>query len=68
MKNKFILSSLVVFAAASVTNFLMALPVGPGGPAGGPTTIPVDGGIAIVLAACAGYGVKKYNDLRKTAK
>lgn len=30
-----------------------------------PATTPIDGGLSLVIAACAGYGVKKIKDSRK---
>jgi hypothetical protein len=30
-----------------------------------PTGVPIDGGISLVLAACAGYGAKKLHDSKK---
>jgi hypothetical protein len=32
-----------------------------------PATTPIDGGLTLVIAACAGYGVKKIRDSRKKA-
>lgn len=39
-------------------------PGGGGGPAGG-AGVPLDAGMSLLLAAGAGYGLKKYNDMRK---
>jgi hypothetical protein len=39
---------------------------GDGGPLGG--AVPVDGGLALLLAAGAGYGAKKAYDYRKSQK
>jgi hypothetical protein len=42
---------------------------GPGGdPGGDPDLVPVDGGLAFLLAAGVGYGVKKARDMRKKEK
>ena len=30
-----------------------------------PMNTPIDGGLSLVIAACAGYGAKKINDSRK---
>jgi hypothetical protein len=35
-------------------------PIGPP-----PASTPIDGGLSLVIAACAGYGAKKINDRRK---
>lgn len=41
-------------------------PLDPGGPQSG--GVPVDGGLALLLAAGAGYGAKKAYDFRKKSK
>jgi hypothetical protein len=41
----------------------MATPVPPG-----PTIVPVDGGLSLLVAACAGVGAKKLYDYRKNKK
>lgn len=45
-------------------------PGGPTGPGGPPPSgaVPVDAGLGILLAAGAGYGVKKVYDFRKKSK
>jgi hypothetical protein len=53
------LTTALLLASAAV-NSIMATPVPPG-----PTIIPIDGGISLLLAACAGYGAKKIYDSRK---
>jgi len=57
MKNKItsILSLATLFVLA-VSPLFAATP---------PSGVPIDGGISLVLAACAGYGAKKLNDSRK---
>ena len=35
------------------------------GPPADPVDAPIDGGLVVLLAAGAGYGVKKYRDQRK---
>lgn len=42
---------------------LLATPVPPG-----PEIIPVDGGLSLLVAACAGVGAKKLYDYRKSKK
>lgn len=60
MKNKFTSALLFagIFCLSSVELFA-------GGPPPPPNALPVDGGLTLVLAVCAGYGVKKINDSRK---
>lgn len=57
MKNYFASALLLtgIFCLASAV--VMAAPP--------PNALPVDGGLSLVLAACAGYGVKKISDSRK---
>jgi len=31
-----------------------------------PSGVPIDGGLSLVLAACAGYGAKKLHDSKKS--
>jgi len=58
---------LFVFLFLSVSQFvLFAQPPGPGNPLGG--AVPVDGGLAFLLAAGAGYGANKAYDYRKKKK
>jgi len=57
-KNLFLTAGLFFFAG--VTSVILATPVPPG-----PSVIPVDGGVSLLVAACAGYGVKKIYDARK---
>lgn len=41
---------------------------GYGGGGGGGTDVPLDGGLSLLLAAGAGYGAKKYAELKKKSK
>ena len=59
MKNKFSAAILLTGVFCLTATVLFAGPPPP------PTALPVDGGLTLVLAACAGYGVKKINDSRK---
>ena len=62
-KNKFlILASLILVAVTALPFFAMAQD-----PAGGPDA-PIDGGLSLLLAAGAAYGVKKYRDGKKKNK
>lgn len=45
--------------------FVMGLIVSPVFAAPPPSAVPIDGGLSLVIAACAGYGAKKINDARK---
>lgn len=49
-----------LFFFAGITSVIMATPQPPG-----PSIIPIDGGVSLLVAACAGYGVKKIYDARK---
>lgn len=49
-----------VILASGILNVLSATPLPPG-----PTIIPIDGGVSLLVAACAGYGAKKIYDARK---
>ena len=61
--NKNILLTTAVMFATAISSALMATPVPPN-----PTVIPIDGGVSLLIAACAGYGVKKIYDVKKTKK
>ena len=61
LKNLFL--SAGVFLASGMINAIMATPLPPG-----PTIIPIDGGVSLLVAACAGYGAKKIYDSRKEKK
>ena len=61
LKNLFL--SAGVFLASGMLNAIMATPTPPG-----PTIVPIDGGVSLLVAACAGYGAKKIYDSRKEKK
>ncbi len=54
-------ASLVIFAG--IVSVLSATPLPPG-----PQIVPVDGGLSLLVAACAGVGAKKLYDYRKSKK
>jgi hypothetical protein len=58
MKNK------ITSILALTSLFVMA--VSPIFAAPPPSAVPIDGGISLVIAACAGYGAKKLHDSRKS--
>ena len=63
--------SIVLFCCLSaVIVVAQGGPGGPGGdPGGGPIgAIPVDGGLAFLLAAGVGYGAKKMHERRKSSE
>ena len=60
-KNLILTSSLLVFGG--MITALMATPVPPG-----PQIVPIDGGLSLLVAACAGVGAKKIYDYRKSKK
>jgi hypothetical protein len=63
MKNmKFNLTTLL-FVFIGIVIFLPVMGQPPVGPP--PSSTPIDGGLSLVIAACAGYGAKKMNDRRK---
>ncbi len=62
MKNNILLATGILFLSG-VTSVLMATPVPPG-----PSIIPIDGGLSLLVAACAGVGAKKLYDYRKSKK
>ncbi|MCB0819867.1 MAG: hypothetical protein KDC13_04530 [Bacteroidetes bacterium] len=49
-----------VIIATGAVSALMATPLPPG-----PSVVPIDGGVSLLVAACAGYGAKKIYDARK---
>jgi hypothetical protein len=59
MLKKLSLTVVVILAAGAVST-LMATPLPPG-----PSIVPIDGGVSLLVAACAGYGAKKIYDARK---
>jgi len=62
MKNNILLTGSLVLLGSFVS-VLLATPVPPG-----PQIIPVDGGLSLLIAACAGVGAKKLYDIRKSKK
>ena len=60
MKNKFLkLSAFLMVMLTAIPFVAMAQD-----PGGGPD-VPIDGGLTLLLAAGAAYGVKKYRDYKK---
>lgn len=62
MKNNILLAAGILFLTGA-SSVLMATPLPPG-----PQIIPVDGGLSLLVAACAGVGAKKIYDYRKSKK
>ncbi len=60
MKNKFYLLTAVLMIIITAIPFF-ALAQDPGG---GPD-VPIDGGLTVLIAAGAAYGIKKYRDHKK---
>ena len=58
-KNSILISGLLLIAVTILPFFAMAQD-----PGGGPD-VPIDGGLSLLLAAGAAYGVKKYRQGRK---
>jgi hypothetical protein len=61
--NKNILLTAGVLFATALSSVLMATPIPPD-----PDIVPIDGGLSLLVAACAGYGAKKIYDVRKEKK
>jgi hypothetical protein len=60
---------LMVFFFCLSAAVVFAQPDAPPDPGGGPIgAIPVDGGLAFLLAAGVGYGAKKMHERRKSSK
>ena len=59
MSKNLLLTAGVLFLSA-IGNFIMATPPPPD-----PLVTPIDGGVSLLVAACAGYGAKKIYDARK---
>ena len=60
MKNKFyLLTAVLMIIITAIPFFAMAQD-----PGGGPD-VPIDGGLTLLIAAGAAYGVKKYRDHKK---
>jgi hypothetical protein len=62
MSKNLLLTAGVLFLS-SLGNFILATPIPPN-----PTVTPIDGGVSLLLAACAGYGAKKIYDFRKSKR
>ncbi len=61
--------TLIIIIAFSCLPSLSQAQRGPGGdPDATPTGIPFDGGLTLILAARAGYAIKKARDKRKKEK
>ena len=58
-KNSILISGLLLIAVTILPFFAMAQD-----PGGGPD-VPIDGGLSLLLAAGAAYGVKKYRNSKK---
>ncbi len=67
MKLKPGLKTLIVISAFTLTTtILSAQPGGPGGdPDPPPTSVPFDGGLSLLVAAGAGFAIKKARDNRR---
>lgn len=61
MKNRIIYSLLTLFCCICIPLITLAQPPDP-------EDTPIDGGLAILLAAGVGYGIKKYRDSKKDKK
>jgi hypothetical protein len=61
--NKRILLTFIVIAVSACFNAVLATPPPPD-----PQLIPIDGGVSLLVAVCAGYGAKKLYDSRKQTK
>lgn len=64
VKNSSVMKNKITSILALTTMFVLA--VSPIFAAPPPSGVPIDGGISLVLAACAGYGAKKLHDNRKS--
>jgi len=67
MKLKTLLTILAILCVVLCLPSLLHAQGMPGDPGGDPD-VPIDGGLSLLLAAGAGYGLKKVNDMRKTSK
>lgn len=67
MRTRLLFTLLVIVAFICLPSFLHAQR-GPGGDPDAPTSIPFDGGLTLILAAGAGYAIKKARDERKRRK
>ena len=62
MNNRIVYRLLIIICCISIP--LITLAQGPPDP----EDVPIDGGLAILLAAGVGYGVKKYRDKKHAAE
>ena len=60
MSKNWLYSFIALVIALTLPTVMHAQPPDPGG-----DPVPIDGGLSLLLAAGAGYGVKKYRDMRK---
>jgi hypothetical protein len=67
MRTRLLFTLLVIVAFICMPSFLQAQR-GPGGDPDATTGIPFDGGLTLILAAGAGYAIKKARDKRNRAK
>ena len=67
MKLKTLLTILAILCVVLCLPSLLHAQGMPGDPGGDPD-VPIDGGLSLLLAAGAGYGLKKVNDMRKKSK
>ncbi|MEO6915547.1 MAG: hypothetical protein ABI151_07720 [Chitinophagaceae bacterium] len=66
MRFKFIATACMLFAICLLPTLLWAQPGG-GGPDPDPS-VPIDGGLSLLVAAGIGYAAKKRHDKKKAAK
>ena len=64
MKLKALVTTLLILCVMLCLPSLLQAQGMPGDPGGDPD-VPIDGGLSLLLAAGAGYGLKKVNDMRK---
>jgi hypothetical protein len=67
MKLKALVTTLLILCVMLCLPSLLQAQGMPGDPGGDPD-VPIDGGLSLLLAAGAGYGLKKVNDMRKKNK
>jgi len=63
--SKRILLTAGILLACAVCNLILAQ--GPPTPPG-PAIVPLDGGVSLLIAACAGFGAKRIYDTKKVKK
>lgn len=69
MKMKALVTTLLILCVMLCLPSLLQAQGMPGDPGGDPDpSVPIDGGLSLLLAAGAGYGLKKVNDMRKKNK